>query len=182
MQTGVGRGIMSKVLAVLCVVSSAACAETIWQEDWADVEDWSLYEGPPVEAWWKGDAGNGLFGVSNANTWAHFLASARATVDVKRLKDYVLMMEVKEVSKSMSYQVDLDAFDANGMYLRTITLYPQDTDVEMLYLPLKGAPKADWKDVVQVAPKLGVSTGKGSQQMRVGVFKIEKLNEQTAKP
>lgn len=169
-------------LAVLCVVSGAACAETIWQEDWADVEDWSLYEGPPVEAWWKGDAGSGVFAVSNANIWAHFLASSRATVDVKRLKDYVLMMEVKEISKSMSYQVDLDAFDAAGKYLRTITLYPQGTDAEMQYLPLKGAPKADWKDVAQVSLKLGVSTGKAGQQMRVGVFKIEELKAETAKP
>ncbi len=157
-----------------CVLAACtAWSEPVWEEDWASLDEWSIYEGPLVKGYYAGEAGEGTFGVSNANTWAHFLSANRVAVDVQRLKEYAVFFEVVEVSRSMSYQLDLDAFDANGEYLRTITVLPQRDDKKLWVIKLNSVPKADWKDVSQVAPKIGLSTGKGDQRMKVRVFKIE---------
>jgi hypothetical protein len=167
---------MVRALAVVvtaALLPALAGAETVWEDAWDNRVDWNVYEPTGIQAWWTSDNGVGVFGVSNANVWAHFLASERANVDVKRLKDYVLQLEVKEVSHSMSYQLDLDVFDGNGTYLRTITAFPQGTDEKILTATLNSIKKADWKGVAQLSPKLGISTGKAKQQMKIGVFKIE---------
>lgn len=166
-------GWVGALVVVLVAASGAWAAEVVWQDDWTDGEGWKIYEGPQIKAWWAIEDGAGVFGVSNANTWAHFLPAARGAVDVERLKDYYFVAEIRSVSKSVSYQLDLDAFDGSGKYLRTITVYPQGTDVRKHEFALKSVPKANWKGVAQVAPKLGLSSGKSRQEIRVGEFRIE---------
>lgn len=166
-------GLVIAWVTVLAAASGAWGAEAVWQDDWTDEEGWKVYEGPQIRAWWKIEDGSGVFGVSNANTWAHFLPVGRGVVDVERLKDYLFVAEIKSVSKSVSYQLDLDTFDDRGRYLRTITVYPQGTDERKHEISLKSVPKANWKGVAQVAPKLGLSSGKARQEIRVGDFRIE---------
>jgi len=161
-----------QIAATLIALVAPACAGTIWEENWSSVDGWTTVEPVPIQASWKGENGTGTFAVANANTWVHFIPATRASINIKRLAKYVLEFDVKRVTSSMSYELDLDAFDAKGAYLRTITVYVQGTDIKSHSVTFNAIPKADWQGVAQVAPKVGLSSGRGDQQMQVGTFKI----------
>ena len=172
LQQHIASRILALLFSALILPQAVPAAETVWEDAWNHCVTWIALEAPPVQAQHAGENNMGVFEVHNANLCVHFTPSTRAPIDSKRLKQYALQIEVKEISHAMSCQVDLDLFDAQGVFLRTISLFPPSAQKTLRTITLDKTRTTAWQGAAYCAPKLGLLTTKKDQQIKIGTFKI----------
>jgi hypothetical protein len=164
--------IIALAFASCCLNASAAII--IWNEDFVDVNNWTVIFDQNGGSTITSDGNLGLFNVPSANNETAFgpipLSSPLVLFQPNSPQDYNMAFTVDSVSWSMSYDIRLDQFDANTNNVGTVFgVYPQGTFVGATNINL-GAFTFNGSAVF-LLPKITVFTGDGGQ-----VFKMDNIN------
>ena len=108
-----------RIINMVCagmVLATGVCADTIWEQDFSNVDDWLVTGGNGrIEA----SSGTALMTVTNPESFAWFTPelAIKANFVYANVNDYYLNFGVDSCSWNQSYDVCLDQWDASETYL-----------------------------------------------------------------
>lgn len=167
--------------ALLLATLGTARANLIWQEDFANVSDWSvIFNSQGGGAGLNSDGALGEFFVDAGSNEVAFgpIAALAGMVPFNPASssDYTLGFVVDSLTGSTSYDIRLDEFDATSNYLGTVfNVLPQGTFVGTTNVGL-GSFTYDGS-TAYVLPKVTVFTGQGGQSVYFDQITFDQIPE-----
>ncbi len=173
---------MKKIAAMVMgvtLVAGHAFGVLIWQEDFADVSDWSIIANPSNDASIVSDGSHGLFTEPSPGLlWpagAAFGPTNRIPFNPATPEDYHFGFTVTAISNSMSFDIALDCF-SNSVYVATVwDIFPNQAYTGSTNIHL--APFSFNPTIDTISPKLTIHTGDGDQTITFDEMNMDQIPE-----
>lgn len=168
------------VILEIGMLSTVAHAEILWSEDFADVSDWRIISDSGGGSTISVSDGLGAMYVDKRNSIAAFAPNLNdanlVPFDPMQSSEYTINWKVDHLTKSVSWDISVDEFDADKEYLDTVwNVYPIKSSTASSGEFSQNLGDKSWdSETAYIIPKATIHTGGRRQTIYFSYMNVER--------